>query len=154
MKTLLEIEITPSRTPSPVINVESNIRASLSPFDMPRSAKFLYGRVSKRLDIEFSYLTQDEPKETIRLNYDLYLEVGKFSKKLYAARVHNLQNEINDSGDMLPIIDSIVSALETVKSKFDIHRPTDRVPYLNYSMMEKFLSFEKDSLGVYPYLAF
>lgn len=116
---------------------EGNVRFSLTPYDIPRSARVIWDDVNHILTIEFLYLTPDEPRRVIRVNDDIELSIGQFSNKLYSARVGNIQTPTNG-------LDGLISALENARRGFDINRPKDRLTYWNYSLAKDFLSEEEN----------
>lgn len=115
---------------------EGNVRLSLTPFDIPRSARIVWDEGKRVLTIEFRYLTPDEPREPIPVNPHIEMSIGKFSYKLYSAKITNSQTPVE-------AIDELIKALENARRKFDVSHPKERVPYWNYSLAKDFLAEEE-----------
>lgn len=116
---------------------EGNVRLSLTPFDIPRSARITWDEGERVLTIEFLYLTPDEPRTTLWINKVIEMSIGKFSYKLYAVRVNNSPTPVE-------AIDGVIQALENARRRFDVSQPKQRVPYWNYSLAKDFFTKEKN----------
>jgi hypothetical protein len=117
-----------------------NVRLSLTPFDIPRSARVTWDEQCKSLTIEFQYLTPDEPKGAVRVNRDVEMSTGKFSHKFYGAIVSHANSVIEATH-------KLTAALEEIRRRFDVQKPQQRIPYWNYSLARDFLSFEEQRLS-------
>ncbi|HEX8071647.1 MAG TPA: hypothetical protein VF546_16975 [Pyrinomonadaceae bacterium] len=116
--------------------MEGKTRFSLTPFDIPISARVVWDGDKSVLTIEFRYLTPHEPRKTINVNKDIEMSVGKFSYKLYSARIGNAPTP-DDA------INGLIQALENARRKFNVSHPKERVPYWNYSLAKDFLAEEE-----------
>ena len=122
------------------ITIDDNVRLSLTPFDIPRSARITWDELSKLLTIDFQYLTPDEPKKLVKINRDIEMSIGKFSYKLYSAIVARTDSALGAA-------DKLSAALEQARAKLDVQKPQQRIPYWNYSLAQDFLSSEAQQLS-------
>lgn len=144
MKTLLEIPIKPDANTATI--TREKLHARLSPFDFPTWARLMYDRNVGHFRIEFDYLTPEEPKITHNIYDDVYIETGRFSRKLYSVGLQNVKRPIDWPDDVLFVVDELKKAVELELGKYDLEKPKDRLPFLSFSFAKEFLSREERHL--------
>lgn len=149
MELILEhIPIDPERATRVTVELGEKAKGRLSPFDMPISLEMLYKEADSFFQGRFVYLTPNEPKRIIELaDKNVHCEVGKFSNKLYAIKVFNVER---DGLSGIPArLDGVLDAL---LRELDLKKPADQVPFMNFSFAKAFLA-ENRRLSMFGHFA-